>query len=240
MVSDTKKIPDTTIRTLARSFFKEAASYGFEQADYVRFVNTLLDQSMADGKPPSASGETKSKTIPTLSKKISKLPIRGEHIIIRAYDKASDAKILKKWLQDEVGRYFLLSRTDAKHSSVEDVLKDETTILCMVTLHDGTPVGTVAFLDHDKSQNKAELRKLIGDQSMRGKGYAKEATTLWITYGFEKLGLNKIYLNTFDTNLRNIKLNEELGFRVEGILHNEVRMNGEYRDLLRMGLWKTP
>ena len=35
----------------------------------------------------------------------------------------------------------------------------------------------------------------------------------------------------------NIRLNEDLGFRVEGVLRNEVLIDGTYHDVLRMGLW---
>lgn len=231
-----KKIPDTTIRTLARSFFKEASKYGFMQADYVRFVNTLLDQAMARGSSEPVDPVVTSGRIPADGP--SELPIRGEHVVIRAFDDGQDGNTLRRWLEDEAGRLFLLSRTDAKHASPEDIIGEESNHLCVVTLHDGRSIGTMAFLDHDRNQKKAELRKLIGDPAMRGKGYAKEATAIWIAYGFAGLGLKKIYLNTFDTNLRNIMLNEELGFRVEGILHNEVRINGEYKDILRMGLWR--
>jgi len=107
-----------------------------------------------------------------------------------------------------------------------------------VTLMDDTPIGAVAFLNYDVMQFKAELRKLIGEPNMRGKGLGKEATRLWIRYGTETLDLKKIYLNTLDTNIRNIRLNEEIGFRVEGILRNEVFVDGKYKDLLRMGLWR--
>src|SRR4029079_4746463 len=103
--------------------------------------------------------------------------------------------------------------------------------------HEGRPVGCVAYLDHDGRQRRAELRKMIGDPALRGRGLGREATERWVGYGIGALGLRKIYLNTLATNIRNIKLNEELGFRVEGILRNEVLVDGEYRDVLRMGLW---
>ena len=94
----------------------------------------------------------------------------------------------------------------------------------------------MAFLDHDFEQKKAELRKLIGNPAFRSKGYGKEATKLWIQYGISNLGLRKIYLNTLQTNVRNIRLNQELGFKVEGILRNECSIDGKLYDLLRMGL----
>ena len=37
-------------------------------------------------------------------------------------------------------------------------------------------------------------------------------------------------------NIGNIKLNEELGFQVEGILRNEVYFDDQYHDILRMGM----
>ncbi len=98
------------------------------------------------------------------------------------------------------------------------------------------PIGCVAFLDYDQTQQKAELRKLIGEPDMRGRGYGKRATRLWINYGLQELGLQKIYLNTLSNNIRNIRINEELGFSVEGILRNEVYIEGKYQDIIRMGL----
>jgi RimJ/RimL family protein N-acetyltransferase len=41
-----------------------------------------------------------------------------------------------------------------------------------------------------------------------------------------------------DTNFRNIRLNESLGFVVEGILRNEYVLDGRERDVLRMGLYR--
>ena len=54
--------------------------------------------------------------------------------------------------------------------------------------------------------------------------------------GNETGNAKKVYLRTVETNIRNIKLNEELGFKVEGILRNEVILNNAYYDVLRMGL----
>ncbi|OPZ80066.1 MAG: hypothetical protein BWY77_01251 [bacterium ADurb.Bin431] len=58
-----------------------------------------------------------------------------------------------------------------------------------------------------------------------------------LAHGLFGLGLKKIYLNTINTNIRNIRLNQELGFTIEGILHNEVMIDGVYKDVLRMSLW---
>lgn len=243
MVDPKEQIPENTLETLARNMFKETSSYGFRQADYIRFVNMLLDYSMQN---VTRSDEMQKKR--NLSKqKIARIlkdakpismPIKGERIIIRELNKEKDRPLFEKWLKDPFGRYFLLSRYTARSMDLNDFFNHDSNIIGVITLHDGRPIGSMAYLEYDVTQFKAELRKLIGDPTMRRKGYAKEATALWLEYGAMTLDLRKIYLNTFNTNIRNIKLNEELGFRVEGILRNEMFFEGEYKDILRMGYFR--
>jgi len=227
-----RSIPEETIEAVARSLFKETFHYGFKQVDYLRFVNLLLDMSMKNG-----NGDNKSKDAPVykLGENL-KLPLIGKRLIIREFNDKTDHKLLEKWLADKDGRHFLLSRITAKQSNIDELIKSAHNIIGIITLKDQTPIGLLAFLDYYEIQRKAELRKLIGESEFRGKGYAKEATGLWIQYGISFLNLNKVYLNTLDTNIRNIRLNEELGFKVEGILRNECFFDGEYHDILKMGL----
>lgn len=237
-------IPDLTIETLSRNFYRESVSYGFTQMDYVRFVNRLLDLSMQqDGTDGPASEELLTSDVITVTETSgadgpTTLPLAGPRIAVRQFVPADDLPHLERWVTDPVGRYFMLSRTTSRELSLAELVHSEHSVLGVITLPDGNAVGCVAFLDLDEPQRKAELRKLIGESTERGKGFGKEASKLWIRYGLTTLGLRKIYLNTLDTNIRNVRLNEELGFRIEGILRNEVLIDGEYRDVLRMGLWR--
>lgn len=239
-MTQASRIPDLTIETFSRNFFKESAEYGFTQLDYVKFVNHLLDLSMrrgddvTGGSTPGAAAATH----PSVDEVAPTLPLSGPNVMIRAFVEASDLPVLEGWLADAAGRHFLLSRTTSRLLDVNDIVRDPANVLGFVTLPGGAPVGCMAFLDHDCEQHKAELRKLIGDPTHRGKGLAKEATALWIRYGLAQLGLRKIYLSTLETDIRNVRLNEELGFRVEGVLRNELLIDGAYHDILRMGLWR--
>ncbi len=232
-------IPDLTIEALARGFCREAATYGFTQIDYVKFVNVVLDMSMranADAEESGASPEAPAKAADESAFAAAAFPLRGPNLVIREFDATQDLALFDRWLADPGGRYFLLSRTTAQQEDIRKVARSGTSILGVITLPDGRPIGSVAFLDHDPTQRKAELRKLIGEADQRGKGLGKEASMLWIRYGLGALGLHKIYLSTLHTNSRNVRLNEELGFRTEGILRNEVFIDGVYHDILRMGL----
>jgi diamine N-acetyltransferase len=99
---------------------------------------------------------------------------------------------------------------------------------------DKKPIGIMAFLHFDKKNNKAELRKLIGDYDFRGKGLGKKSTKLWLNYGLNGLNLRKIYLYTYDTNLRNIRINRDMGFQLEGVFKQENIDNNVPKDILRM------
>lgn len=242
MKSANNSLPDRTLETIVRSFYKESSMYGFTQIDYVRFVNLLLDLSMessaSESKVPDEERRIGFDYEDTSSDHFKDLPIEGKRIRIRKLDPANDMEILKEWLKDKSGRQFLLSRITAQAIDIERIVNDDWNVFGIITAHDNAPIGCVAYLGFNCEQRKAELRKLIGEPTMRGKGYAKEATQLWIRYGQTALDLKKIHLSTFHTDMRNVRLNEDLGFKVEGILRNEICVDGVYLDVLRMGLWK--
>lgn len=225
-------IPGETIRVFARSIYSEARNYGFSQLDLVRLINELMDVS--------ASGESSSGTMEQSSQfsgrfEVDSGVLRSDRLQIRFADPENDIELLEQWINDAYGRHFLLSCAAAEMTSVEQLLGHSNNRLGIV-LHDNAPIGAVAYLDIDTHQRRAELRKLIGSREARGKGFAEEATRLWISYGHRHLGLQKIYVSTLQTHLRNIQLNESIGFRVEGVLHNEVLIDGQRYDVLRMGL----
>ncbi len=229
-----KLVNEVSIEVISKSIIKEAKEIGFKRGDYIKLANSILDSALDSS--PNGSAHSNGNSYPYDAGRKTKFPLKGENILIREFDKKSDVPKLKEWLDDEIGRYFILTRATSRIYDIKRLVEDDRQVLGIITLNDKTPIGLLAFIDYDKEQKKAELRKLIGDPNYRSKGYGKEATKLWIQYGLANLGLHKIYLNTLQTNVRNIRLNEELGFKVEGILRNECFIDGKYHDLLRMGL----
>jgi RimJ/RimL family protein N-acetyltransferase len=222
---------DITIEAAARSFHREAVGYGFSLCDFVSFASTLLGLAIAtqrggaertDGPQPPADRH-------------ARLPVVGLNTTIRAFGDPGDRECLERWVADDEGRLFLLSTASGRRQDVEHLVQSPANRIGMVTVA-GRPIGCVAYLDHRADQGRAELRKMIGEREMRGRGFAREAATQWLGYGLGALGLKKVYLTTLVTDIRNIKINENLGFRVEGILRKEVLVDGDYHDVLRMGL----
>jgi RimJ/RimL family protein N-acetyltransferase len=227
-------IPEPTIKAFARTIFHESQKYGFGGIDVIRLINALMD--MATSKGAISAGGADRRTIDRTTLVVDDFPLKSERLRIRLADSAGDRKLIEGWIAVGDGEHFLLSCATAQRHDVASLLDNPLNRIGIISLADGKPIGAVAFLDVDRLQRRAELRKLIGDDSERGKGYAEEATALWVTFGRERLGLEKIYLSSLQTHLRNIRLNESIGFRTEGVLRNEIRLGNERHDVLRMGL----
>lgn len=97
-------------------------------------------------------------------------------------------------------------------------------------------IGAIGADAIDSGSRKLEMKKFIGEPAYRGKGLGKLATFMWLCYVFDVVQFNKVYIHTLDTNIRNINLNAQLGFELEGILFQDIYVDGVPRDVLRMSL----
>ena len=100
---------------------------------------------------------------------------------------------------------------------------------------DGVPVGTIGLLSIDRKNSKAEYYIAMGETAYKGKGVAKEASRLILKYGFEELGLNRIYLFTEVENVAAQKLFERVGFVREGVIRQDIMSHGKYVDRIAYG-----
>ena len=97
-----------------------------------------------------------------------------------------------------------------------------------------TPVGSVFIKNIDRSAQKGEYGIFIGEESARGKGLGSEAARLMLQYGFEALGLHRIYLSVFAYNQAAIQSYKRAGFRTEGVFRDDFLYDGRYEDIVWM------
>lgn len=102
-----------------------------------------------------------------------------------------------------------------------------------------TPLGSVYIRDIDRIHNKAEYGIFIGEDTARGRGIGTAAAKLMLRYCFEEEGLHRIYLRALSGNLQAIRSYEKAGFRKEACLRDDVRIDGEYRDIIWMAVLRT-
>ena len=98
-------------------------------------------------------------------------------------------------------------------------------------LGEDKPVGFGGLIKIDTKNRNAELYVTIGESDLHGKGLGKKAVDFICEYGFDVLGLHKIYLTTLSHNAGAIKLYEKCGFSLEGKFCEHIYLRGKYQDM---------
>ena len=162
--------------------------------------------------------------------------VHGPRVRLRPIEDG-DAELLDAWSRDDLIRHTfsrgLLEELcgHASLASLRDGRRD-----FIVCDEQGRGIGLVCLFHIDTAVGQAEIAKLLGDPNARGKGYAKEATSLLLGYAFDELRLKRIYLRTAGLNIPNVRLNEKLGFRFEGILRQAAALDGNPVDVVIMSI----
>jgi ribosomal-protein-alanine N-acetyltransferase len=102
---------------------------------------------------------------------------------------------------------------------------------------DGQLCGGIG-LRMDEAHQHAELGYWLGVPHW-GQGYATEAARAMITYGFETLGLHRIYASLFPENVASSRVLEKIGMRREGLMRGHICKWGQFHDLDCYGMLKT-
>jgi len=126
-----------------------------------------------------------------------------------------------------------LERTQALY---ETCTKQDTSVDCFAIEADGKYIGHCS-LRH--SLNYPGLHTLginIGDRDYWGRGYGRDAILLLLDFGFHYFGARRIGLITNAKNERAIKCFNACGFVEEGRTRKAKWIDGEYTDLVKMGI----
>ena len=109
-----------------------------------------------------------------------------------------------------------------------------------IRLRDGDRlVGSCQLHSIHAVHRSAELQIRIGAIDARGRGLGTEATQLLVKYGFDALGLHRVFLHVVATNEVARKLYARVGFRTEGILREAAHIDDDWVDLVLMALLRS-
>jgi len=92
-------------------------------------------------------------------------------------------------------------------------------------------IGCASLRDIDNEHHQAELGFWIG-REWWGHGYAGEAAAAVLRFGFETLGLNRIYAHHMARNPAAGRVLLRIGMKQEGLLRERVMKWGVYEDVV--------
>ena len=168
----------------------------------------------------------------------------GERIYLRPLEESDIGDDYISWMNDyEVTRYLESGRGPETNASIRNYLerfKGSTNnfIFAIVDRESNIHIGNVTLNDIRWVHGTVNTGLLIGRKEFRGKRIAFEAWSLVIEFAFQRLGLNKIIAGTVVDNVASLATLKKLGFKVEGTLRQEFLVDGEYRDNIRLGLFR--
>ena len=111
-----------------------------------------------------------------------------------------------------------------------------TRIFAIALTSDDRTIGYCQLKNIDSVSRCAELQIRIGDSDMHGKGAGTSAVRQLLDFGFGSLGLHRVYLQVFATNIRARRTYAACGFSDEGVLRQAVCIEGKFQDIVVMGV----
>jgi RimJ/RimL family protein N-acetyltransferase len=172
----------------------------------------------------------------------------GDKVYLRPLEAADLDGPYLGWLNDyDVTRFMETGSTPITSATLQRYVDDmgrahDTVMLAIVDKATGDHVGNIKLGPVHPLHRRADVGVMIGDKRYWDKGYAREAVSLMVQYGFQRLNLNKITLGVYADHVRAIKVYEHLGFMIEGTQRRHLFRDGDYHDRHIMGIlrdeWK--
>ena len=160
------------------------------------------------------------------------------HLLLRVFER-DDWQALHACLADpRVARHMPFDPlTEEETQEVVQVLVDGRTAnpprydFALVLRETDALVGSCTLAIRYDELRQAEIYFLL-NQVYWGRGYATEAARVILRYGFQDLGLHRVYATCRPANLASRRVLEKLGMRREGHLRQHRWMKGAWHDSL--------
>ena len=124
-----------------------------------------------------------------------------------------------------------------------DSIQDNDSVKYWIIKFDGVKIGLINICDIDYKNKRCSWAYYIGDTSFRGKGIATLLECNIYDYVFDDLNLNKLCCEVLTFNEKVISIHEKFGSAIEGTLKQHIYKNGEFFDIVTMGItrdkWKN-
>ena len=126
-------------------------------------------------------------------------------------------------------------RSDNWYTEIQE-LQGKKHIRLGIFLNDGTVIGDIALQDIDNKNRSCSIGYGLTKLEYYGKGYMTESVKLMLDYGFNNMGMERIFAATLEQNIGSQRVLEKCGFTLEGRERKAEYFGGKRYDRLIYGL----
>ena len=226
------------LRLVAKSFYNEMINYGVNKAEVLTVAGHLLDNMNPKNGSTNKEADYYNRlfTIKDVQDEWATAKrLSVQQVSIAPLDVGLVPQIAS-WLRTSSIRESFYPRFPEAEEELSRYFQASTREYFSI-FYQQDLAGIVGAEDIDPESAKLEMRKLVGDPRMQGKGIGKRATFLFLYYVFVIRKFRKIFLHTMDINIRNLNLNAKFGFELEGVFLEDATVENQTRDVIRMALF---
>jgi RimJ/RimL family protein N-acetyltransferase len=232
-----RKYHEQMLKLVAKGFYNEMVNYGVDKADVLNVAGHLLDNVMQKTGPANKQTDYYNrlftiKDVHDAGAATKRLSLH--QVSLAPIDLALIPKI-GAWLRAPAICENFYPRFPESEAGLTRYFQSPTREYFAI-FHENDFAGIIGAENIDAESARLEMRKLVGDAAMRGKGIGKRATFLFLYDAFVIRKFRKVYLHSLDINIRNLNLNGKFGFELEGLFLEEALIQNKWRDVIRMAL----
>jgi len=231
-------------RALANTLIEQLVDAGCEPGQLIDFASEvlrcILDRGFGDDRGPGRDAAAAAGVQPVEFRLASPggadRRIHGRRVTLRPV-RPADRGLLETWAgEEDIRRTFSREHLDRVLGLLAQGADLQREVPMLICDEGGRGIGMVCLFGIDRQVRQAEITKLLGEPSARGRGYATEAVKVTLAYAFDELKLRRVYLRTAGFNFQNIRLNEKVGFKFEGFLRQSHVIAGKVVDVAQMSI----
>ncbi|MCI9313926.1 MAG: GNAT family N-acetyltransferase [Lachnospiraceae bacterium] len=154
----------------------------------------------------------------------------GNDIHLRLMTLEDTDRIVTWRNQDFVRKNFIYQELFTREGHlawIRDNVETGYVVQFIICLSDGREIGSVYFRDIDREAGTAEYGIFIGEKDALGCGYGTAAAKAALSYGFHRLGLDRIFLRYLADNAGAGKSYERAGFCMTDRKETVMTQQGE-------------
>ncbi len=236
----TQQRHEQMLKLVAKGFYNELINYGVNQSEIVAVAGHLLDNLLHQSGSANKKNEYYNQLfrIKDIQDEWSAAKRLTVNQVSLAPLESSLIPAIAVWLKDPLTRESFIPAFPATEQELSDYFKNPARRYFRIFFQNEL-AGIIGAENIDHEAAKLEMRKLVGNAAMHGKGIGKQATVLFLYYVFEVLKFQKVYLHSTDINMRNLNLNNKFGFELEGVFFEDAVVQGKKTDVVRMALRRS-